>query len=44
MATLVYAEHNNETLNAATLNVVTAAKVLGNDITVLVAGSGCAAA
>ncbi len=43
MATLVYAEHNNTSLNAATLNVVTAAKAIGGDITVLVAGAGCAA-
>ncbi len=43
MATLVYAEHDNASLNAATLNVVAAAKAIGGDITVLVAGSGCAA-
>ncbi len=43
MAILVYAEHDNANLNAATLNVVTAAKAIGGDITVLVAGSGCAA-
>jgi len=43
MATLVYAEHDNASLNAATLNVVAAAKAIGNDITILVAGAGCAA-
>jgi electron transfer flavoprotein alpha subunit len=43
MATLVYAEHDNASLNAATLNVVAAAKAIGGDITILVAGSGCAA-
>ena len=43
MAILVYAEHDNSALNAATLNVVTAAKAIGGDITVLVAGEGCGA-
>lgn len=43
MGILVYAEHDNAALNAATLNVVTAAKAIGGDITVLVAGSGCGA-
>ena len=42
MATLVIAEHDNAVLKSATLNTITAAKTLG-DITVLVAGSGCAA-
>ena len=42
MAVLVYAEHDNAALKAATLNAVTAAKQLG-DVTVLVAGSGCGA-
>ena len=41
MASLVLAEHNNEELNAATLNVVTAALDMGADVDVLVAGSGC---
>lgn len=41
MASLVFAEHNNEELNAATLNVVTAALDMGADVDVLVAGSGC---
>lgn len=43
MAILVYAEHDNASLNAATLNVVAAAKAIGGDITILVAGTGCAA-
>ena len=43
MATLVYAEHDNASLNAATLNVVTAAKAIGGDIVILVAGAGCKA-
>ena len=43
MSVLVYAEHDNATLGAVTLNVVAAAKELGSDITVLVAGKGCAA-
>lgn len=33
------AEHNNETLNPITANAVTAAKRLGGDVTVLVAGT-----
>ncbi len=40
---LVVSEHDNKTLNEATLNTVTAAKKLGADITVLVAGNGCKA-
>jgi electron transfer flavoprotein alpha subunit len=39
MALLVIAEHSNAELKAATLNVVTAAKEIGGDIHVLVAGS-----
>ncbi|XP_035901153.1 electron transfer flavoprotein subunit alpha, mitochondrial [Anopheles stephensi] len=38
-STLVVAEHNNETLNPITANAVTAAKKLGGDVTVLVAGT-----
>ncbi|XP_035776522.1 electron transfer flavoprotein subunit alpha, mitochondrial-like [Anopheles albimanus] len=38
-STLVVAEHNNETLNAATASAVTAAKKLGGDVTVLVVGT-----
>ena len=43
MSVLVYAEHDNASLKGATLNTVAAAKAIGGDITVLVAGSGCAA-
>jgi electron transfer flavoprotein alpha subunit len=39
MALLVIAEHSNAELKPATLNVVTAAKEIGGDIHVLVAGS-----
>jgi electron transfer flavoprotein alpha subunit len=42
MTVLVIAEHDNQTLKAATLNAVTAASRLGADIHVLVAGSQCA--
>ncbi len=42
MSVLVIAEHDNAELKPATLNTVTAAKTLG-DVTVLVAGLGCAA-
>ncbi|EXF96105.1 electron transfer flavoprotein subunit beta [Pseudomonas fluorescens HK44] len=40
MAILVIAEHTNAALAAATLNTVTAAKQIGGDIHVLVAGHG----
>jgi len=43
MSVLVIAEHDNASIKDATLNTVTAAKELG-DVTVLVAGNGCAAA
>ena len=43
MASLVIADHDNETLNEATAKVVTAAKALGGDVHVLVAGEGCKA-
>ena len=43
MSVLVISEHDNAELKDATLNVVTAAKALGGDIHVLVAGAGCAA-
>ncbi len=43
MSILVIAEHDNTQLKAATLNTVTAASQLGDDIHLLVAGSGCAA-
>ncbi|MCW9001256.1 MAG: FAD-binding protein [Rhodospirillales bacterium] len=42
MGILVIAEHDNATLKGATLNTVAAAIQLG-EVTVLVAGSGCAA-
>lgn len=38
-STLVLAEHNNEALHPITSNAVTAAKKLGGDVTVLVAGT-----
>ena len=43
MSVLVVAEHDNENLVAATLNTVTAASQLGDDVHVLVAGENCAA-
>lgn len=43
MSVLVYAEHDNAVLAPVTLSVVAAAKKIGGDITVLVAGQGCAA-
>ena len=43
MSILVIADHNNQSLNGATLNVVAAAQKIGGDITVLVAGSGAQA-
>ncbi|HVL56167.1 MAG TPA: FAD-binding protein [Burkholderiaceae bacterium] len=45
MAALVIAEHDNQSIRAATLNTVTAALACGaGDVAVLVAGSGCSAA
>ncbi|CAA0090669.1 Electron transfer flavoprotein subunit alpha [BD1-7 clade bacterium] len=44
MSILVIAEHDNASLKGATLNTIAAAKEIGGDITVLVAGAGCAAA
>jgi electron transfer flavoprotein alpha subunit len=44
MSTLVIAEHDNTSLNPATLNTVAAAAALGADIDVLVAGADCGAA
>ena len=41
MGVLVIAEHDNAELKPATLSVVTAAKQLGSDVDILVAGSGC---
>ncbi len=44
MTILVIAEHDQQSLKAATLNTVTAARKIGGDIHVLVAGSNCTAA
>ena len=44
MTSLVLAEHNNASLNAATLAAVMAAQKIGGDIHVLVAGKGCSGA
>lgn len=43
MSILVVAEHDNQSLNAATLKVLAAAQQMGQDIHVLVAGKGCQA-
>ncbi len=40
MSTLILAEHEGGALRPATLNVVAAATQIGNDVTLLVAGSG----
>ncbi|XP_066598036.1 electron transfer flavoprotein subunit alpha, mitochondrial [Prorops nasuta] len=40
-STLVIAEHNNEKLLPITYNAITAAKQIGGDVTVLVAGTSC---
>lgn len=44
MSILIIAEHNNRTLSPATFATLTAAKKLGGDVTLLVAGAGCASA
>jgi electron transfer flavoprotein alpha subunit len=44
MAILVIAEHDNQTLKAATLNTVAAATKIGGEVHVLVAGSNCQSA
>ena len=44
MGALVFAEHDNATLNPASLHAVTAAKEMAGDVTVLIAGSNCAGA
>jgi electron transfer flavoprotein alpha subunit len=41
MSCLILAEHDNSLINEATAHVVTAAKRMGGDIHLLVAGSGC---
>lgn len=43
MSILVVAEHDNTSLKGATLNTIAAAKEIGGDIAVLVAGSDCTA-
>jgi electron transfer flavoprotein alpha subunit len=43
MKVLVIAEHDNASLKPATLNLVSAALRLGQDVQLLVAGKGCAA-
>ncbi|MEH6563314.1 MAG: electron transfer flavoprotein subunit alpha/FixB family protein, partial [Marinobacter sp.] len=43
MSILVIAEHDNSSLKQATLSVVAAAKAIGGDIDVLVAGENCGA-
>jgi electron transfer flavoprotein alpha subunit len=43
MATLLIAEHDNKVLKDATSKTLTAAKTLGGDVHVLVAGKGCKA-
>lgn len=43
MTALVIAEHNNAELNPATLNALAAARAIGDEVDVLVAGSGCEA-
>ncbi len=44
MASLVFAEHDNQSIKPATLNTVAAAAKFGGDIHVLVSGAGCGAA
>jgi electron transfer flavoprotein alpha subunit len=44
MAIMVYAEHDNASLKKATLNTIAAAKQMGDDVHVLVAGSSAQAA
>lgn len=44
MSILVVAEHDNASLKGATLNTIAAAKAIGGDVVVLVAGSACGGA
>ena len=44
MTTLIIADHDSTSLQAATLNTVTAAQRIGGDVHVLVAGSNAGAA
>jgi len=41
MSVLVIAEHDNASVKGATLNTISAAKAIGGDVNVLVAGAGC---
>jgi electron transfer flavoprotein alpha subunit len=41
MSVLVYVEHDNSSVKGATLNAVAAAKAIGGDVHLLVAGQGC---
>ncbi len=43
MSVLVIAEHDNSVLKAGTLSAVTAAQAIDQDVSILVAGSGCSA-
>lgn len=43
MSVLVYAEHDNNALNAVTLSVIAAAQKIGGDVAVLVAGENAGA-
>ena len=43
MTALVVAEHNNQELKPVTLNTVTAALALDQDVHILVAGNACSA-
>jgi electron transfer flavoprotein alpha subunit len=43
MSTLVVAEHDNAALKPVTLNVLAAAKAIGGDVDLLIAGAGCKA-
>lgn len=43
MSVLVYAEHDNNALNAVTLSVIAAAQKIGGDVAVLVAGENASA-
>ena len=42
MSILIVAEHDNKSLNPATLNSVTAANAIGGEVHILVAGHNCA--
>ncbi|MCT2530964.1 FAD-binding protein [SAR92 clade bacterium H921] len=44
MSTLVIAEHDNSSMNVATLNSVAAAQAIGGDIDILVVGAECQSA